>query len=82
MVDENDVFDVIVIGDEPAGQIAAARAARGGLSVAIIDRRLAGNECFYHGYVPSKTRLSPIEITAQASLVPRLALHSAIDRHH
>lgn len=28
MVDENDVFDVIVIGAGPAGQTAAARAAR------------------------------------------------------
>ena len=28
MVDENDVFDVIVIGAAPAGQTAAARAAR------------------------------------------------------
>ena len=41
----DDVFDVIVIGAGPAGKIAAARAVRGGLTAAVVERRLVGGEC-------------------------------------
>jgi pyruvate/2-oxoglutarate dehydrogenase complex dihydrolipoamide dehydrogenase (E3) component len=79
MVDENDVFDVIVIGAGPAGETAAARAARGGLSVAITDRRLAGGECVYFGCVPSKAMLWPMELAAGVSRMPGLELRGPID---
>ena len=38
------VFDVIVIGAGPAGEIAAARAVRAGLTTAVVERRWAGGE--------------------------------------
>ena len=47
MADE-DVFDVILVGSGPAGEIAAARAVRHRLTAAIIDRRLAGGECHFY----------------------------------
>jgi FAD dependent oxidoreductase/MOSC domain len=38
------VLDVIVIGAGPAGEIAAARAVRAGLTTAVVERRWAGGE--------------------------------------
>jgi pyruvate/2-oxoglutarate dehydrogenase complex dihydrolipoamide dehydrogenase (E3) component len=44
MADEDDVFDVIVIGAGPVGETAAARTVRNGLTAAVVERRLAGGE--------------------------------------
>lgn len=49
-------FNVVVIGSGPAGQKAAIQAAKGGCSVAIIEReRQIGGACVYTGTIPSKT---------------------------
>ncbi|MEG3615071.1 NAD(P)/FAD-dependent oxidoreductase [Isoptericola haloaureus] len=52
-------YDVIVIGAGPVGENAADRAARGGLSVAVVEAELVGGECSYWACIPSKTLLSP-----------------------
>ena len=53
---EKQHFDVIVIGSGPAGQKSAIQAAKGGCSVAIIEReRQIGGACVYTGTIPSKT---------------------------
>ena len=79
MANEDDVFDVIVIGAGPVGLTAAARAARGGLTTAVIERRLAGGECQFCACVPSKAMLWPMELAAHASRMPGLALRDPID---
>jgi alkyl hydroperoxide reductase subunit AhpF len=38
------VFDVILIGAGPAGEIAAARAVRAGITTAVVERRWAEGE--------------------------------------
>jgi NAD(P) transhydrogenase len=49
-------FDIVVIGSGPAGQKSAIQAAKGGRSVAIIEReRQIGGACVYTGTIPSKT---------------------------
>lgn len=68
----SDVFDVIVIGAGPAGENVADRAARGGLSVAVVEKELAGGECSYWACIPSKTLLRPVELAAEVSRVPGL----------
>jgi pyruvate/2-oxoglutarate dehydrogenase complex dihydrolipoamide dehydrogenase (E3) component len=75
----DDVFDVIVIGAGPAGEIAAARAVRGGLTAAVVERRLVGGECHYYGCVPSKALLWPMEVAAAVSRMPGLKLDGPID---
>jgi len=79
MRNESDIFDVIVIGAGPVGMTAAMRAARGGLSTAVVERRLAGGECEYYGCVPSKAMLLPMEIADEVNRMPGLALRDSID---
>lgn len=70
----SDEFDVIVVGAGPAGENAAARAARGGLSVAVVETELAGGECSYWACIPSKALLRPVELAAEVGRVPGLTL--------
>ncbi|XVQ09308.1 dihydrolipoyl dehydrogenase family protein [Spirillospora sp. CA-255316] len=79
MVDENDIFDVIVIGAGPAGEVAAERVVRGGLTAAVVEERLAGGECAYYACVPSKALLWPMELAAEARRMPGLSLSGPID---
>ncbi|MDT3441994.1 MULTISPECIES: NAD(P)/FAD-dependent oxidoreductase [unclassified Pseudofrankia] len=79
MTDTDEVFDVIVIGAGPVGEIAAARAVRGGLTAAIVEERLAGGECAYYACVPSKALLRPVDLAAEVSRMPGPELRGPID---
>ena len=79
MGNEDDIFDVIVIGAGPVGTTAAMRAVRGGLSVAVVERRLAGGECEYYGCVPSKAMLLPVELADEVDRMPGVARDAPID---
>jgi dihydrolipoamide dehydrogenase len=79
MSNEDEIFDVVVIGAGPVGETAATRTVRGGLSTAIVERRLAGGECEYYGCVPSKAMLWPMELAAEVGRMPGLDLDGPID---
>lgn len=66
-------FDVIVIGAGPVGENVADRAVRGGLSVALVEDRLAGGECSYWACIPTKSLLRPVELMAEAARLPSTA---------
>jgi pyruvate/2-oxoglutarate dehydrogenase complex dihydrolipoamide dehydrogenase (E3) component len=79
MVDGDAVFDVIVIGAGPVGYAAAERTVRGGLTTAVVERRLVGGECGYYGCVPSKALLWPMELAAAVSRMPGVESRGPID---
>lgn len=62
-----DVFDVIVIGGGPAGEVAAQYAIAGSSrTAAIIEQERLGGECSYWACMPSKALLVPIAAATTA----------------
>ncbi|MFD3335942.1 dihydrolipoyl dehydrogenase family protein [Streptomyces sp. NPDC058700] len=54
-----DTYDVVVIGAGPAGEVAADRIVRHGLTAAVVEAEAVGGECSYRACVPSKALLRP-----------------------
>jgi len=65
-------YDVVVVGGGPVGENVAARAVRGGLSAALVERELYGGECSYWACIPSKALLRPVELLAATRRLPGL----------
>ncbi len=68
-------FDMVVIGTGPGGEGAAMRAAKGGKSVAVVERfALVGGGCTHWGTIPSKALRQAIYHTSlcyQSPLIKR-----------
>lgn len=58
-------FDVVIIGGGPGGYVSAIRAAKLGLSVALVEGRDLGGTCLNRGCIPSKTLLKNAEVINQ-----------------
>lgn len=58
-------FDLAIIGSGPGGYVAAIRAAKLGLSVALIEYRDLGGTCLNRGCIPSKTMLKHAQVLEQ-----------------
>ncbi|HET7475286.1 MAG TPA: NAD(P)/FAD-dependent oxidoreductase [Dermatophilaceae bacterium] len=69
MSEVDTTYDVIVMGAGPVGENVADRAGRGGLRVALVERRLVGGECSFYACIPSKALLRPIHAAHAASRV-------------
>ncbi len=66
MTENEQTFDVVVIGGGPVGENAADYANRGGLSAAIVESELVGGECSYWACIPSKALLRTPQAVADA----------------
>jgi pyruvate/2-oxoglutarate dehydrogenase complex dihydrolipoamide dehydrogenase (E3) component len=51
-------YDAIVIGTGQAGPSLAARLAKAGMKVAIVERKLFGGTCVNTGCIPTKTMVA------------------------
>ena len=56
------VHDLMIIGGGPAGYLAAERAAQGGLSVLLFEKRALGGVCLNEGCIPTKTLLNSAKL--------------------
>src|SRR3954453_14133672 len=66
-------FDAVVVGAGPAGEVAAARLADGGLKVAVVESHLIGGECSFYACMPSKGMLRPGELLTEVRRIPGVA---------
>lgn len=64
------MFDAIVIGAGPAGEVAAGLLGEKGLETALVESHLIGGECSYYACMPSKALLRPAEALAEARRIP------------
>ncbi|MFX4291792.1 dihydrolipoyl dehydrogenase family protein [Streptomyces bohaiensis] len=64
-----DVYDVVVIGAGPVGEVLAGRVSDAGLSAVIVENELVGGECSYWACMPSKALLRPVAALADARAV-------------
>ncbi|WP_173916206.1 dihydrolipoyl dehydrogenase [Halobacillus sp. Marseille-Q1614] len=58
-------YDLVVLGGGTGGYVAAIRASKLGLKVAIVEKREMGGTCLHRGCIPSKALLRSAEVFRQ-----------------
>lgn len=62
MVEQDERFDVVVLGAGPGGYVAAVRAAQLVLRVAVVEEKYWGGVCLNVGCIPTKALLRNAEL--------------------
>lgn len=69
-------FDLIVIGGGPGGYVAAIKAAKAGLAVALIENRRVGGTCLNRGCIPAKAMIHASSLYREALEGARFGVHT------
>ncbi len=67
MAEDNNAFDLVVIGGGPGGYVAAIRAAQLGLTTACVERDKLGGVCLNWGCIPTKALLHNAKLYQELS---------------
>src|SRR5215475_13060844 len=59
------IYDLVVLGAGPAGLAAALEAAKLDAKVALVERKILGDNCLHTGCVPSKTLVRTSRLYAE-----------------
>ena len=70
--------DLVVIGTGPGGEALATGAAKAGLEVVAVERRLVGGECPYYGCIPTKMMVRGSDAVAEVRRAPEVAGEATI----
>jgi dihydrolipoamide dehydrogenase len=73
------IYDAVVLGAGPAGEVVAGRLAEGGWKVAIVEKDLVGGECSFYACMPSKALLRPADVLAEAKRIPGVPVDDAAE---
>lgn len=68
-------FDLIVIGAGPGGYVAAIKAAKLGMSTAIVEDRKVGGTCLNRGCIPAKAMLHAATLYREAKAAEACGIH-------
>ncbi len=74
--DDMNQFDLIVIGGGPGGYVAAIKAAKAGLSVALVENRRVGGTCLNRGCIPAKAMIHASSLYREALEGGRFGVHA------
>lgn len=55
-------YDIIIIGSGPGGHVAAFKAAKRGLKVAVVEKAELGGVCLNWGCIPTKAMLKSAQV--------------------
>ncbi len=75
------IYDAVVLGAGPAGEVVAGRLADGGWKVAIVEKDLVGGECSFYACMPSKALLRPADVLGEVKRIPGVPVddHAELD---
>ena len=71
-----DTYDLVIVGAGPGGYVAARKAARMGMTVALIDRGPVGGTCINRGCIPAKALLHAATLYREMEGCERFGLHA------
>ncbi|MBP5154756.1 MAG: dihydrolipoyl dehydrogenase [Lachnospiraceae bacterium] len=77
-----EIVDVLVIGGGPGGYLCAERAAQGGLSVILFEKRALGGTCLNEGCIPTKTLLNSAKLYRHATESSAFGVEGTAVYHH
>ena len=63
---QQDTYDIVILGGGSGGYACALRAAELGLSVALVERSKLGGTCLHLGCIPTKALLHAAEVADSA----------------